>query len=305
MIATVAGQLITSLRRQRIFLALLVTLLVMTALAGVIGWSSHRTIVQVYNEAVQLLAGTGTPAPANPFDVKPTLSLLSNMAIYIPLIGALLALVLGHLSLADDQSSGIGRLIFTRRVSRTSYFLGKLLGGAGVLAAILLLSFVVSAVSLLVVNQSVPTAAEFVRLFVFYALSWLYLMLFVLIGMVTVPLSRRRSLALLAALGVWLVLTFVAPQFTSGLRPTTSLNPINDPVSTSQTFFDVTAKARPLSVSEQYKQASASILETTTAEPVAATALRVLPIGGLAAGLGGLTLGLVRRHDYSRSTLDE
>ena len=40
MIRTVAAQQVTSLRRERVFLALLATLLVMTALAGVIGWSS-------------------------------------------------------------------------------------------------------------------------------------------------------------------------------------------------------------------------------------------------------------------------
>lgn len=69
-----------------------------------------------------------------------------------------------------------------------------------------------SAVSLLAVNRALPSAAELGRLTLFYALSWQYVMLFALIGMVTALLTRRRSLALLAALGVWLVLTFAVPQ---------------------------------------------------------------------------------------------
>ena len=80
MIATIASHQLLALRRQRIFLALLATLMVMTALAGVIGWLSHDTIVRVYDEAVKALAADGQPAPPNPFDLKPTLSLLSNMA---------------------------------------------------------------------------------------------------------------------------------------------------------------------------------------------------------------------------------
>lgn len=305
MISAIAAQQVVSLRRQRIFLALLATLMTMTALAGVIGWLSHRTIVRVYDEAVRLLAAEGKAAPPNPFELKPTLSLLSNMAIYIPLIGALLAVVLGHLSLADDQTNGLGRLIFSRRISRTNYVLGKLLGAGGVLAGILSISLVVSTVSLVIVNRAMPAAADLGRLALFYALSWLYLMLFALVGMVTVLLTRRRSLALLAALGVWLVVTFAVPQLTSGLRPTASLNPIADPVSTSQPFFRATSKARPFSVSEQYKEASARILETGAAEPVARTALRVLPIAVAAGGLGLATIALVRRHDYSKAASDD
>ena len=305
MITTVAAQQVTSLRRERVFLSLLATLLVMTALAGVIGWSSQRTIVRVYDQAVALLAQTGQPAPANPFGLKPTLSLLSNMSIYIPLIGALLALVLGHLSLADDQVTGVGRLIFSRQLSRRSYLLGKLLGSAAVLAVVLAASLVVSVIALLLVNRAAPSTTDVGRLVLFYALSWLYLMMFALIGMVSVLLTRRRSLALLSALAVWLVLTFAVPQFTSGLRPTSSLNPISEPVSTSQPFFQVTARARPFSVSEQYKEASARILQTTTAEPAAETVKRILPIGGLAGLLGLLSLALIARHDYSRSSADE
>ena len=149
MIATITAQQVLALRRQRIFLAILAVFLVMTALAGVIGWSSHHTIVRAYDQAVRVLTDAGKAAPPNPFELKPTLSLLSNMAIYIPLIGALLALVLGHLSLADDQTNGVGRLIFSRPVSRTGYVFAKMLGAAAVLGVILVASLAVSIVSLL------------------------------------------------------------------------------------------------------------------------------------------------------------
>lgn len=300
MIATVASNQMLSLRRQHLFLALLGTLLIMTGLAGVLGWSSHHTIVRVYDEAVQLLASTGQPPPPNPFTLKPTLSLLSNMVVYIPLIGALLALVLGHLSIVDDETNGVGRLVFSRRVTRTSYVLGKISAAAAVLALILSACVAVSAVSLLVVNHAVSGAA-LGRLVLFYALSWLYLMVFALIGVVTVLVTRRQSLALLSALGAWLVITFVVPQFTSGLRPVQSLNPITDPVSTSQQLFRITAHIRPWSLVEQYKQAAGRILETASAESLGHTVQRLLPIAGLLVVLVLLAVRLVQHHDFSRS----
>ena len=304
MIATVASHQVLSLRRQRVFLAMLATLLTMTALAGVLGWSSHQTIVRVYDEAVKLLASTGKPAPPNPFLLKPTLSLLSNMVVYIPLIGALLALIVGHLSIVDDETNGTGRLVFSRQVSRTSYVLGKIASAAVVLAVVLAASLLVSVAAVLIVNRTIA-ATDLGRLILFYGLSWLYLTVFALIGMVTVLMTRRRSIALLSAMGTWLVITFVIPQFTSGLRPTQSLNPITDPASTSQTFFKIISKLRPYSVVEQYKQASGGILQTAPTESLGQTIQRVLPIAGLALVLALLTIRIVQRHDFSKSANSE
>lgn len=103
MITTIAAQQSLLLRRQRVALVGLATMLAVTAMAGILGWSSHHTIVRVFDQAVRLHAAAGQPAPPNPFSLKPNLSLLSNMVVYIPLIGALLALVLGHLILVEDQ----------------------------------------------------------------------------------------------------------------------------------------------------------------------------------------------------------
>lgn len=305
MIATIARHQLTSLRRQRVALTMLAVLLTMTALAGVIGWSSHNTITRVYSDATRLLAADGKVAPPNPFELKPTLSLVSNMSVYIPLIGALMALVVGHLAIADDEATGIGRLVFSRPVLRRDYLTGKAGAVAAVLAATMFASGVLSAISIALVNRSAPGAADLARLGLFYCLSWLYLLVFALVGMVTALVSGKRSLALLAAMAVWLVVTFALPQITSGLNPTASLNPVVDPVSTSQPFFQATAKARPVSVVEQYKRASAQLLATAPAEPFTSTALRVVPIGISIAALMGAATVLVHRHDYSKESSDD
>lgn len=271
----------------------------MAALAGFLGWSSHRTIVKVYDATVASLAADGKPAPQNPFDAKPRLSLLSNMTIYIPLIGALVAILIGHLAIVEDRAAGAGRLIFSRPVARGSYLAGKLLGSTVALTAIVAGCLVLSAISLVIVNGAVPGGSDLGRLALFYALSLAYLLLFTLVGMTTALLTTARSLSLLAAIGVWLALTFAVPQVTSGLRPTASLNPVSEPVSTSQQFFAVTSHARPFSVSEQYKLASTQILETAGPETAGRTLERVAPIIGLLGLSGLLALVLVRRHDFA------
>ena len=305
MIGVIAAQQVTVLRRQRTVLAVVSVLAGVTVLAGVIGWSSTATITRVYDQSVLLLASQGRPAPPSPLGLKPPLALLSNMTIYVPMVGALLAIVVGHLSLSDEKAVGLGRLLHSRLLSRRDYLLGKLVAVTGVLIVALAASVLVSVVSLLVVNSVFPNPGQLFALLGFYLLSLLYLVAFALVAMVAVLLTRRRSLALLGALGVWLVVTFVVPQFTSGLRPTASLNPLSVPTGTSQTFFDITSRVRFLSLSEDFKDASAQVLATAPAQPGSTTAGLVVSLLVAVLALAGLALVLVRRHDFSSSATDE
>lgn len=304
MITTIASQQSLLLRRQHVTMVGMVTMLAVTAMAGILGWSSHHTIVRVFDEAVRIQAAAGQSAPPNPFLLKPSLSLLSNMVVYIPLIGALLALVVGHLALAEDQGQATGRLLFTRQLTRSQYALGKIMAGTRFLALTMAACALLSVAAVLVVNRAI-NSSDVGRLAGFYLLSWAYLTLFALVGMLTALLARRRSLALLSAMGVWLVVTFVVPQVTSGLRPTQSLNPLTEPVGTSQAFFRFTQRARSLSIVEQYKTASGTILGTAPNPSTADTMLAIVPIVSAAILLTLLVLWKVQRHDYARSATDE
>ena len=302
MIATIATHQILALRRRGALRTLLSVIVGINVLAGVLGWASRATISGVYDESVNLLKTRGLTAPPNPFLLKPSLSLLSNEIIYVTLIGALVALVLGHLVVAEDETGAIGRLVFSRRVSRMEFALGKIASVAGILGAAMLGSAGVSIAALVVVNRALPSGSDVARLLGFFAFSWVHLMLFALIGMLSLLVMRRRSLGLLSAMGAWLVVTFVVPQFTSGLRPSQSLNPIVDSISTSQTFFKITSKARPFSIAEQFKSVSGRILATGPQETVGHTILRALPILLGAFVLALAVAGLINIHDYARSS---
>ena len=300
MIAVVARHQLLAYTRQRMLTVTVAVLGGFAALAGVLGWASHRTIIGVYDESVKLVEARGQATPPNPFLLKPTLSMLSNETIYITMIGALVAIVIGHLAVADDDSSGIGRLVFTRPITRTRYTLGKTTAIGALLAIGITASYTVSVAALTIVDRF-PTGRDLARLAGFYLLAWSYLMVFALLGAVSVLLTRRRSLGLLTAIGAWLTITFAVPQFTSGLRPTQSLNPIVDPVSTNQTLFRVTSHARPYSIAEQFKEAAGRVLATASPEPAVNTWLRIAPIAVALLALATITWQLVGRHDYSRS----
>ena len=296
----IARQQLRSLSRSQTFVLMLGVLLVMTALSGFIGWSSHATITRVYDETVRTLTAAGKPAPPNPFASKPRLSLLNNMIIYVPLIGALLAILIGQRSVTDDRRAGVTRAIFSRPVRRSAYFWGKLGGSAFAGAVIMAACLVLSVVGLTLINRGLPTGPELLRLTLFYGLSGLYLLLFVLIGTVAALLTRSQSMGLFAGVAVWVLVTFATPQFTSGLRPVASLNPVTDPVSvSSSTFFRATSRAKPIAVNEQYKALSTRILTVGSGLEPAKTATQLAPIGVFLLLLGGWANLLVRRQDFS------
>ncbi len=296
----IARQHLRSLARSNTFALMLGVLLVMTALSGFIGWSSHATILRVYDETVRTLAAGGKQAPPNPFASQPRLALLNNMIIYIPLIGALLAIVIGHRSVTDDRQAGVTRVIFSRPVRRSSYFWGKLAGNALAGAIIMTACLVLSVIGLSLINHGVPSASELLRLTLFYGLSGLYLLLFVLVGTVAALLTRSQSMGLFAAVAVWVLVTFATPQFTSGLRPVASLNPVTDPATASHSaFFRATSRAKPIAVNVQYKALSSRIL-TDGADAGTGTAFaQVAPIAIFTLLLGGWANLLIRRRDFS------
>ena len=296
----IARQHLRALSRSHTFVLMLGVLLLMTAVSGLIGWSSHATIIRVYDETVRTLAAAGKSAPPNPFASKPRLSLLDNMIIYVPLIGALLAIVIGHMSVTADRQAGVTRVIFSRPVQRSSYFWGKLAGSAFAGAVIMAACLILSVLSLTLINGGLPNASEFLRLTLFYALSGLYLLLFVLVGMVAALLTRSQSMALFAAVAVWVLVTFATPQFTSGLRPVASLNPVTDPTTVSRSaFFRATSKAKPIAVNEQYKALSTRILTEGSGARPAKSAAQLAPIAFFVLLLGGWANLLVQRRDFS------
>ncbi|MBK8294906.1 MAG: ABC transporter permease [Solirubrobacterales bacterium] len=300
MTTVIARHHIKALRRQKTFVLMLSVLLLMTAVSGYIGWSTHSTILRIYEETVATLSAAGMPAPPNPFDAKPRLSLLNNMVIYVPLIGSLMAILLGHVSMMGDRQAGVTRIIFSRPVGRSSYFWGKAAGSAIALAAIMVACLALSTAGLTLVNGNLPSVPEFIRLVLFFVLSGTYLLVFTLVGAITALLVRSQSLALLAGVAIWVIFTFATPELTSGLRPVASLNPVTDPVTVSASpFFRVTSKAKPVSVNEQYKALSTSILSDGSHPGAAETVGRLAPIVAVLFLLGGGTRWLVGRHDFS------
>jgi ABC-type transport system involved in multi-copper enzyme maturation permease subunit len=258
--ALIARHEIRSLFREKTFLLLLVVFAVMTVASAAITWSSQNTITQVYNAAARQIQQDGQVAPPSPFTDYPHLSLLKNMVIYINLIGGLLAITAGYAAGMRERKAGVAKLLFSRPIEKREYLLGKVLGIAVVIGLVLGFAVIISLVSSAVfVHLSV---SDILGLLGFYALSFVYILGFAYLGLCFALVKEHEVIAFLIPIIFWIAITFVIPELTSALYPTSVLNPTLPQTDILQTpALQVMHNAvYPFSISEHYKTMASSIL---------------------------------------------
>lgn len=276
-LVSTARQEVVSLRRERLPQVLLVVFVVMVSVSSLIGWLTNSTVSQVWEATKQ--AGL-TQAP-NPFATVSALFYARNTVIYIVLIGALMAIVVGVGSALRDRKAHTVDLVLSRPISVWSYLAGKLAGIALWMCAVLAAVAVISWVSIAVIIGQPLSLLDSARLATFFAVALVFLLGFVLLGMISGIYSSRETTALLVPISVWSVIAFILPQLGTAAHPVSLLNPVPAIATDGGPFTVLNTVLGPLSVTEQFKTASALILANTDVE------------GSLPVSLFALTLVLV------------
>ncbi len=268
---TIITNELRALIRERTFILLLGTFFAMALFSSYIGCATRNTTLEIYHASVLSLQQAGVVhIPTNPFLALPPLSIFRNMTIYIFLIGALLAIVMGHQTLIRDRKSRVTQLIFSKSVDKPTFLLGKIMGLVTALTLIVLATFLISLVSAFSIPAQQLSAVAVGRLALFYLVSLLYLLIFALLGLGTAVIFDTESLALLVPIIIWVGVTFIVPELITGQNPVALLNPTNlASVAPSGDFFTLMhAVLSPIAIEQQYTQIAQSLLETQAPIPV-------------------------------------
>lgn len=294
-VLVVARHELRSAARERLALALLVVFLGMALVSSSIGWASHHTVTKVYEQTV-IQMGRHVP---NPFTGVSPLEITRNTVVYIVLIGALLAAVVGVRSAVRDRRSGVADLILSRPVGTHAYTLGKLLGVHAWIGIVLVAAASVSWVGVWFALKAPLSASETLSLAQFFALAWLFLVPFSALGLIAGARSRHESTALLVPILVWVAVVFAIPQLGTAQHPSALLNPVPSGASTADLLFKVNqAVLGPVSIAEHFKHGGGAILHLRDVDSTA--------IGGdvvsltVAAVLSVVALTLVGRSSMRR-----
>jgi ABC-2 type transport system permease protein len=229
----------------------------MVAISSFIGWAAHTTVTNVYNEVLR----QGFSTAPNPFVGSSPLYYLRNTIIYIVLIGALLAIVLGVQSSLRDRKAHTMDLVLSRPVPTWLYLVAKFSGVAIWLLGVLIISAVINWASISGILGHVLSVTDSVRIISFYVLAWLFLLPFIVFGLLGGLYTHREANAFLLPIVIWSLLTFVLPQLGTAERPIALLNPVPAQIASQGFFFQLNRTIfGSLSITEHFKQASAVIL---------------------------------------------
>lgn len=293
--AVVAHEVLSS-GRNRLGHVLLAVFLGMVAVSATIGWLTRTTVTSVWRQAV--LAGL-TTAP-NPFAAAAPLADARNVAIYVVMIGALLAVVVGASATLRARRSRTVDLILTRSVGTRTYLTAQVTGLSLLLAAVLATAGVSAWLGIWLVARHPLGLTSTVRLGAFFAAAWLLLAAFAVVGMIAGLHARSQTLALLAPIIAWSVVTFVVPQLGTAALPAALLNPVPSVPTTGGVFGVLHTVLSPLSVTEQFKALAAALLGTGPADKSVGAATTVVAFLVVA-----IVVLLTSRRDLLRKALHD
>jgi ABC-2 type transport system permease protein len=262
-IFTIASAEILSLFREKTIYFITGVFVFMAAMSSFIGWSTFITADAVYKASVLYLHAHGiSNVPMNPLQSVPALASFTNLIVYILLIGALLAVIIGHRSMMRERRAGILQVIFSRPVTKQSMIAGKVLGISMVLLSVMLLTAFISIVSSYFLPLQHLNARDVIHLLSFFLLSFFYMVFFAMVGLLFSIVAKSESLALFIPICIWVGMTFVLPEVATGLTPTALLNPVTIlQLPALEGFFQTTQSIlSPISLSWHYTSISGELL---------------------------------------------
>ncbi len=259
----IARQSVLYILREKT-VALLAGLFVFLVLVSAyLGWSATSTVNAIYADAVVYLTAAGQQIPANPVTEVSPLALMRNMSIYVSLIGVLVAIVIGYQLIASDRKSGVIPLLGSRPFEQGSYVSGKIKALMATVVALMAVAAAISTATFLLLPSVHLSGWGWAKLFGFFGLSSVYMLIFGLLAMAAAAGSRSESVGLLLPVTIWLTVTFIFPSLTANIHPTAAINPVSamaPPPDT--TFFHWTGwLIGPFSIAESFKYLSAQLLD--------------------------------------------
>ena len=196
--------------RSRILLVLVVLLIAVTVTSVYIasaGYAATLAEYETYRAAAQA-QGLDRIAPSP----LAALSLLQGTFEYLEIIGAVVAISLGYLSVSRERVNRTLSLIRTRPVTAGEHATGTFLGAMAVFATLVATTLVVGIVCVGLLATDWVSPGELFQISLAAVAALLYLGAFYCLGAIATAKSAFAANGLLIALGIWLVVVLVLPQ---------------------------------------------------------------------------------------------
>jgi ABC-2 type transport system permease protein len=204
--------------KNRVFLVLLLLLAGLIIISIIVSTLVFRSQVEQYQASLELLKSLGKE-PKTPAPTLYPLNLLRGTVDYLEMIGALLAIVLGYLSVAKEKNTKTLSLVLSRPVSKTHIIVGKLLGNYLLILGLTVTVGLIIWLALLLIGSVALNATEWLKLLLVALLASFYLMAFFMLSFF-LSLSQKHIVnGLVISFLVWLTFVLILPQIGDTMDP--------------------------------------------------------------------------------------
>ena len=204
--------------RSRTFLNMMILLVLLTIVSLSVSFAVFNSQVAEYQKAMGFLKQIGkTPDGAQPH-LYP-LNLLRGVVDYIEIIGGILGILLGYISVSKERGTKALKLLLTRPVTRQDILYGKLIGNTLFVFLLMTVSALIVFFSIYFIGGVLLTGDEILRLALFVLLSTGYIMIFFMLSFFFSLQQKTIGHALILSFIFWLVFVLILPQIGDTMDP--------------------------------------------------------------------------------------
>jgi ABC-type transport system involved in multi-copper enzyme maturation permease subunit len=156
----------------------------------------------------------------------------------IAILISLIALVFSYDAVTREREEGTMKLTFTGKVSRITFLFGKLAGLLLTLLPILLFCYILACLIVMVNPDISLSASDWSGILLLFLTSIIYMLVFILIGMLISSLVSRSSTSIILSLLSWIWFLFLLPNISTYLSQSIVKTPLYDNVQNAMGEFD-------------------------------------------------------------------
>lgn len=135
-----------------------------------------------------------------------------DFATVVAILISLLALVFSYDSVTREREDGTMKLTFTGKVGRITFLFGKLAGLLLTLLPILLFCYLLACLIVVLNPEITFSITDWQGIILLFITSVLYMMVFILLGMMISSLTRNSSTSIIVSLLCWIWFLFLVPS---------------------------------------------------------------------------------------------
>ena len=218
-IIVIAKKEYTDSIKSKLFLVLLIFLLALTIISIAVASFDFQNKIIEYNKSVQILENLGKSADLISAPQFFPLKMLRGVMDYLEIIGAIIGIILGYMSIAKEKGKNTLQLLLSRPIRRFEIGIGKILGNSWVVLLTLGATLAATYFIMWFFGGAQLTLVEMEKLSLVFAASYLYVMFF--FGLTSILAVKFQSLpnALIISFVIWLGIVLIIPQIGDTMDP--------------------------------------------------------------------------------------